>query len=161
LRVVGGLGLEAQQVGKELVVDEVDKIRPGGGLPAIQLAPKDYKSFNASLGIDGKNSDYAKSEAWQILCPSHKNLDAGRTAQAIRGHWGIENQAHWVLDVTFNEDQSRIRKGNGAENFPRLRRMALNKLRAYQDPSGKKHSLRMKRKKCGWSFDYFLKVMGG
>jgi len=92
---------------------------------------------------------------------SHRKLDAKRTAGAVRGHWGIENQVHWVLDVGFNEDQSRIRLGNGAENFSRLRRMVLNKLRAYQDPSGKKPSLRMKRKKCGWSFEYFLRVLIG
>jgi predicted transposase YbfD/YdcC len=90
---------------------------------------------------------------------SHRTLDAPRTAQAIRLHWGIENQVHWVLDMVFNEDQSRIRRGDGGENFSRLRRMALNKLRAYRDPSGKSRSLRMKRKLCGWSFDYFLKVL--
>ena len=90
---------------------------------------------------------------------SHRKLDAKRTAEAIGGHWGIENQVRWVLDVTFNEDQSRIRRGHGAENFSRLRRMVLNQLRAYEDPSGKKPSVRMKRKKCGWSFDYFLKVL--
>lgn len=89
---------------------------------------------------------------------SHRTLDARRTAQAIRSHWGIENQVHWTLDMTFNEDQSRIRKENGAENFSRIRRMVLNKLRHYQDPTGKKHSLRMKRKICGWRFDYFLKA---
>jgi hypothetical protein len=50
------------------------------------------------------------------------------------------------------------RRDNGAENFSRLRRMVLNKLRAYEDPSGKKPSVRMKRKKCGWSFAYVLKV---
>lgn len=90
---------------------------------------------------------------------SHPTLDAARTAGAIRGHWGIENQVHWVLDMVFQEDQSRIRRDDGGENFSRLRRMALNKLRTFQDPSGKKPSLRMKRKKCGWSFDYFLKAL--
>ncbi len=90
---------------------------------------------------------------------SHRALDAQRTAEAIRHHWGIENQVHWVLDVVFNEDQSRIRRENGPENFARVRRMVLNKLRAYQEPSGKKHSLRMKRKMCSWRFDYFLTVL--
>jgi hypothetical protein len=66
---------------------------------------------------------------------------------------------HWVLDMIFQEDQSRIRAGHGAENFSRLRRMVLNKLRAFEDPSGRKPSLRMKRKKCGWSFPYFLRVL--
>ena len=99
------------------------------------------------------------STEWRYYIASHRKLDAKRTAEAIRGHWGIENQVRWVLDVTFNEDQSRIRRGHGAENFSRLRRMVLNKLRAYEDPSGKKPSVRMKRKKCGWSFAYFLKAL--
>ena len=90
---------------------------------------------------------------------SHRTLDAQRTAEAIRYHWGIENQTHWVLDVIFNEDQCRIRRENGPENFSRLRRMVLNKLRAYQDSDGKKRSLRMKRKMCSWSFAHFLKVL--
>jgi predicted transposase YbfD/YdcC len=90
---------------------------------------------------------------------SHRTLDAQRTAAAIRSHWAIENQLHWVLDMSFNEDQCRIRREGGPENFARLRRMVLNKLRAYADPSGRKPSLRMKRKLCGWNFDYFLKVL--
>jgi len=90
---------------------------------------------------------------------SHRTLDAQRTGQALRLHWGIENQVHWTLDVVFNEDQSRIRRENGPENFSRLRRMVLNKLRAYQDPDGKKRSLRMKRKMCSWTFAHFLEVL--
>jgi len=90
---------------------------------------------------------------------SHKTLDAKRTAQAIRLHWGIENQVHWSLDVVFNEDQSRIRRENGPENFSRLRRMVLNKLRAYEHPDGKKRSIRMKRKMCTWTFEHFLEVL--
>jgi predicted transposase YbfD/YdcC len=90
---------------------------------------------------------------------SHRKLDASRTAGVIRSHWSIENQVHWVLDMSFNEDQSRIRREDGPENFARLRRMVLNKLRAYVDPSGKKRSLRMKRKLCGWNFGYFMQVL--
>jgi predicted transposase YbfD/YdcC len=47
-------------------------------------------------------------------------------AYAIRSHWGIENSVHWILDVAFREDDSRIRKGNAAENFSILRRLVLN-----------------------------------
>ncbi len=90
---------------------------------------------------------------------SHRTLDARRTADAIRHHWGIENQVHWVLDMVFNEDRCRIRRENGPENFARVRRMVLNKLRAFQDPDGKIRSLRMKRKMCSWSFAYFLRVL--
>jgi hypothetical protein len=62
-------------------------------------------------------------------------------------------------NVTFNEDQSRIRRGHGPEDSSRLRPMVLNKLRAHQDPSGKMHSIRTKREKCSWSSDCFLKVL--
>lgn len=55
--------------------------------------------------------------------------DASKIAMACRQHWGIENSCHWVLDVTFNEDQSRIRRDNGAENFSILRQFALNILK--------------------------------
>ncbi|NNM85876.1 MAG: ISAs1 family transposase [Phycisphaerales bacterium] len=47
-------------------------------------------------------------------------------AQCIRGHWGVENGLYWILDVAFREDECRIRKGYAAENFSRLRRLALN-----------------------------------
>ena len=50
--------------------------------------------------------------------------------QTIRGHWGIENPLHWTLDVTFQEDLSRVRKGHGAQNMALVRKFALNKLRA-------------------------------
>ena len=68
---------------------------------------------------------------------------------------GLKHDYH----QTTEGDHGRIRRENGPENFSRLRRMVLNKLRAYQDTDGKKRSLRMKRKKCSWRFDYFLEVL--
>ena len=70
-------------------------------------------------------------------------------AEAVRGHWGIENSLHWVLDVTFNEDQSRIRKDNGPDNFALLRRFAITIIK--QDKS--KGSIRRKRKRAAWNDD--------
>jgi predicted transposase YbfD/YdcC len=78
-------------------------------------------------------------------------------ARAVRKHWEIENQLHWSLDVTFHEDQSRVRMGHGAENFAVLRHIALNLLR--QDPSAK--SLPRKRLACALNPDYLLKVLIG
>jgi predicted transposase YbfD/YdcC len=83
--------------------------------------------------------------------------DAEQFAQAVRKHWGIENQLHWSLDVTFREDQSRLRTGHGAENFAVLRHIALNLLR--QEPSTK--SLPRKRLACALNPDYLLKVLLG
>jgi predicted transposase YbfD/YdcC len=83
--------------------------------------------------------------------------DAEQFAQAVRQHWGIENQLHWSLDVTFREDQSRLRMGHGAENFAVLRHIALNLLR--QEPSAK--SLPRKRLACALTPAYLLKVLLG
>jgi len=78
--------------------------------------------------------------------------------RAVRSHWGIENEVHWILDVTFREDDSRIRRGNGAENFAVLRHIALNLLK--RDNSAKL-SLRARRNQAAWDDDYRLKVLTG
>jgi predicted transposase YbfD/YdcC len=83
--------------------------------------------------------------------------EAEQFAQAVRKHWGIENQLHWSLDVTFREDLSRLRTGHGAENFAVLRHIALNLLR--QEPSA--NSLPRKRLACALNPDYLLKVLLG
>lgn len=84
-----------------------------------------------------------------------------RLAALIRGHWGIENRLHWSLDVTFNEDQSRIRQGHAAENAALLRRLALSILKQdtrYTD------SLRCKRLRAAWetsALEHFLAIFTG
>jgi len=70
-------------------------------------------------------------------------LDAKKAASAIRQHWSVENKLHWVLDVTFREDESRIRRGNGAEVMSTLRRLTLNLLKTNTTSNA---SLKRKRK---------------
>jgi predicted transposase YbfD/YdcC len=82
--------------------------------------------------------------------------NALKMAGAIRSHWGIENSVHWILDVTFAEDKSRIRKENAPENFALLRRLALNILK--QD-IGDKRSVKRKRYLAGLDNDYLLKIL--
>jgi predicted transposase YbfD/YdcC len=77
-------------------------------------------------------------------------------AEAIRGHWGIENRLHWVLDVSFGEDGSRVRKAFAPENLGLLRRVALNLLRQEQS----KGSVKGKRKRAGWNDAYLATVLG-
>jgi predicted transposase YbfD/YdcC len=84
--------------------------------------------------------------------------DAKQLLHAVRTHWGIENKVHWVLDIAFREDDCRIRKGNGAENFAVLRHIALNLLRREKTA---KRSLKGKRMKAAWDKDYLLKVLTG
>lgn len=80
-------------------------------------------------------------------------------AHAVRSHWGIENSLHWVLDVSFREDDSRIRKGAAPENFAVLRHIALNMIK--KETSLKKKSIKTKRLRAGWDNDYLLKVLNG
>ena len=89
---------------------------------------------------------------------SLKGADAAGMAEAIRGHWGIENQLHWHLDVSFGEDACRVRKGHGAENFSRLRRIALNLL---QQEITNTRGVKIKRLRAGWDHDYLLRVLTG
>jgi predicted transposase YbfD/YdcC len=96
---------------------------------------------------------------------SHAKLDAPFMARAIRGHWQIENGLHYVLDVSMDEDGCRLRKRHGAENFSRLRRIALNKLRpiVVRNDRGTdmKASLAVKQKICGWNRNFLLSALLG
>lgn len=78
-------------------------------------------------------------------------------ARAVRGHWGIENSCHWSLDMTFREDESRIRDRNLRESFAWLNRFLLSLLK--QHPS--KNSLVGKRRGCAWNDDFLLEVLTG
>jgi predicted transposase YbfD/YdcC len=81
---------------------------------------------------------------------------ARRLARAIRGHWGIENGLHWVLDVVFREDARRLYDRTAAENVGLLNRLATSLLRG--DPA--KGSLKVKRKRAGWNTDYLAQLLG-
>jgi predicted transposase YbfD/YdcC len=83
-------------------------------------------------------------------------VTAGRALEIVRTHWCIENQVHWVLDIAFQEDASRIRTGYGAQNFALVRHLALNLL---QHESSSKVGIKVKRRKAGWSETYLLKVL--
>jgi predicted transposase YbfD/YdcC len=85
-------------------------------------------------------------------------LPAQALGAAVRSHWGIENQVHWVLDVCFGEDRSRIRRGAAAENAAILRRIALNVIR--QHP-WKRYSIKARRLIAAWNDAYRLELLTG
>ena len=85
-------------------------------------------------------------------------LSGEKFAAAVRGHWGIENSLHWQLDVTFGEDQCRIRKGHADANFSLLRRTSLSLLKNNKTA---KLGVKNKRLSAAWSDDYRLQVLCG
>ena len=104
-------------------------------------------------------------------------LSAARFSQTIRGHWSIENTLHWTLDVTFQEDLSRVRKGHGAQNMALVRKFAFNRLRAatqLSDPPNlpvkpcrrptkppRPKSLKLRRKIASWDVDRLAEILIG
>ena len=95
----------------------------------------------------------ASTETRYFICS--RALSATDAAVAVREHWAIENRLHWVLDVTFADDQSRLRKRHGARNMATVRHFALNLVRAATD----KRSIKSRRKLAGWSPDYLQAML--
>lgn len=104
--------------------------------------------------INGKRKGEQRSENRYYISSLHTN--SAWHNMIIRNHWGIENKLHWVLDVAFCEDDSRIRKGYGPQNMAILRHIALNKLKR---ENTHKRGIKGKRKKAGWDDDYLVKVL--
>jgi predicted transposase YbfD/YdcC len=84
--------------------------------------------------------------------------NANHLLRVKRSHWAIENELHWVLDIAFREDESRVRSGHGAENLATLRHMALNLLKQEKSAKGGIHNRRMQ---AAWDDDYLLKILSG
>lgn len=101
---------------------------------------------------------WVKTTQRRYYISSLPGTDAAAFGQWVRGHWGIENQLHWQLDVHFGEDLRRVRKDHGAENFSRLCRIALNLLKA---DKATKAGIKGRRHKAGWDETYLLRLLTG
>jgi predicted transposase YbfD/YdcC len=108
------------------------------------------------IGGGGGGGGGATSTERSYYVSSIARATARALARAIRGHWAIENQLHWHLDVSFAEDACRIRTRHAAENFSRLRRIALNQLQRERTLNG---GIKTKRLKAAWDHDYLLMVL--
>ncbi len=86
---------------------------------------------------------------------SSAKLDAATFARAVRGHWGIENRLHWVLDVAFKDDLARLRTGHAPENMAVVKHMAINLLRQAKPTS----SIKNRRKRAGWNTSYLESLL--
>ena len=122
-----------------------------------------WPGLRALIAIERTRESSHKNGAAKVSVERHyyiSSLDrrtkAKRLAQYIRGHWSVENNLHWQLDVSFGEDQRRNRVGHGAENLSRICRAALNLLKNEKTSKG---GIATRRQKCGWENDYLLKVL--
>jgi predicted transposase YbfD/YdcC len=117
-----------------------------------------WKNLTAIVKIEAtryiKSSGKEEKEVRLYITSSPKN--AHEIGTAVRSHWGIENNLHRQLDVSFNEDDSRKREGYAAQNFSMLNRIALNLIKHEQS---KKRSMKGKRLDAGWNNDYLLKIL--
>ena len=98
----------------------------------------------------------ASEELHQRFYSSSLPADAPGLLEAVRLHWGVENQVHWCLDVAFDKDDCRVRTENAAFNLAIWRRWCLNLLR--QETSVQR-GLEAKRLRAGWNSDYLMKLL--
>jgi predicted transposase YbfD/YdcC len=122
---------------------------------------EDWKGLCAVGMVDSKSTNQVtdkeqRDQRYYIV--SDPTMTAERLMEYVRRHWSVENELHWVLDVEFGEDRSRIRQRNAAENFGALRRMALSLLRSAPSPK-KRLSISRRRNYCDHSLEYLCQVL--
>ena len=122
--------------------------------------PVQWPGLRSLIMVEEKRQDLSDASGKvsverRVFISSLKNPSAEQAGKYVRGHWAIENKLHWRLDMCYGEDESRIRKDHGAENFSRLRRIAMNKLKS--DPA--KLSLKSKRYKCSLDRNYLMQML--
>lgn len=125
--------------------------------PAGQKELTKWPALKALILVEAVREINGKASVERRYYISSRLAEAEDMGLAVRGHWGIENQLHWSLDVAYGEDQARMRAGNSAENFSIMRRITLNLIRA-----DKKRKIGIKgcRLKAGWSDAYRQKLLG-
>ena len=103
---------------------------------------------------ESRQGDKVTREVRYFICSIRVSVK--RFARAVRGHWAIENTLHWCLDVTFREDESRLRDRHAANNLAWLKRFAISLLKQIDD----KESIAMRRRMAGWNPEYLSQVLG-
>ncbi len=117
-----------------------------------------WQELNSIVMIEAERHINGTSSLEHRYYLSSATLGASSFLKATRDHWSVENSLHWVLDVAYREDESRIRKGYGAENFAILRHLTLNVLNQEQTSHIGIHN---KRLKAGWDTSYLETVLAG
>jgi predicted transposase YbfD/YdcC len=122
----------------------------------MRSAHKDWPELHSLVKVDSHRIINGQEQRHTRYFISSLTCDASTMLRHVRAHWSIENSLHWVLDIGFREDESRVRKGYGAENLSRLRHIAINLLKQETTRIGT-HG---KRLQAGWDTAYLEHVLG-
>ena len=123
-------------------------------LKALDTGLRTVLAVETIRGVNGSGKVEAEIRYFLSSCRD----DPAVLVQAIRRHWTIENGLHWVLDVTFREDDSRVRDRTAARNLASLRTIAINLMGRSRTP---RISMRARRKQAAWNDDYMLSLLAG
>ena len=133
------------------VLRETDWLEGARRFPGDLRLPNAACLVRAETRVESRGA--SRSETRFFI--SSRALTPNEAATVVREHWAIENRLHWVLDVTFADDQSRLRKGHGARNMATVRHFALNLVRTVAD----KRSIKSRRKIAGWDPNYLDAIL--
>ncbi len=117
---------------------------------------REWQGLKSIVSIESSRECKGQVQKERRLYISSIDSNAERLLLATRSHWGIENQVHWVLDMSFNEDQIRIRKGNAPQNMAVVRHISLNMIQSHKKP---RQSIKRLRKMAGWDNDTLEQIL--
>jgi predicted transposase YbfD/YdcC len=117
---------------------------------------KDWAGLSGVGMVETTRTDKGKTTSEKRYYIASYGSDIKRFAESVRGHWGIENELHWVLDVCYSEDASRIGSRNAAQNLSLMRKISINCFRKFNK---KKLSFKQMRKMAGWDNDFMQKTL--
>ncbi|HEV8158021.1 MAG TPA: ISAs1 family transposase, partial [Pyrinomonadaceae bacterium] len=118
---------------------------------------ENWKNLTSVIMVEARREVIGKEKTMERrYFISSLTANAEEALRCVRGHWAIENQLHWCLDIGFREDDCRVREAKSAENLATLRHIGINLLK--QETSCKR-GIEGKRKKAGWDDSYLLKVL--
>jgi len=136
---------------------ETRSIRATADIAWLQ-ARHDWQGLQSIIAVTAKREiDNKATEETRYFISSLDADDPKRLERVVRAHWSIENNLHWALDIAFDEDSNRTRKGHSAANLAVIRHIALNLVKAEKTS---KVGIKIKRLKAGWDNDYLLRVIG-
>ncbi len=125
---------------------------------SLEIGRPEWKNLRCACRVDLERIVKGKKSKEVRYYLSSKKINAKKMLHLMRSHWEVENKLHWVLDVAFNEDASRVRQGFAGENLAVIRQLSLNLIR--QEKTSKR-SINGKRLKCSWQNDYLERVVLG